>query len=275
MRAAALMATLTCLSLPVHAQPVPLDDPHVLDAQTPPPLPPPVVVARPLRVRRIDRGPLQDPATGRLSMFDTAQTLRRGQWSFTARGAITTEFSFGITDWLEVGIKNIPTLLLVEQGPKNTLWMGGLRLRVISRGWFTLTAAAEGLAFLGWAGLRAGLLSRLGGDRAALHFGASALQLWGVSSDGWEVPDSCEDCGTPKLTTLMTHGGGDVRVGRRVKLMLDVGYFGKSSEGLLLASPAVRVHGRHFAADFGVVIVHRLDKDAGFVVPLVNLSVSY
>jgi hypothetical protein len=266
-------------------QPVLVEEPGI-DLEEPPSstpsAPAPAVVDRmPVWVRTapvprpVPSQPLSDPAESRLSIFSTAETLEAGQWSLVSRGMVTLEFAIGATDWLELGFKNIPTLFLVPDGAENTLYMGSARWRMLHTGWLTLTAEADFLAFLGWAGVRAGLQTRWGSDRAAFHLGSSGLRLWGVTPDGWEVDEACDGCEDPTLTSLIVNGGGHVRVSRRVKLMLDVSYFRQDEDGLLLAAPAVRLHGHHFAADLGVAIVHRLDTDEGFLVPLVNLSVSY
>jgi len=225
---------------------------------------------------------LEDPAAGRLGLFDTAETLGRGQWSFTARGQVTTELAYGVTDWLEVGFKTIPLLLLVpEEGLQNTLYMGTARLRLLKNSWLTLTAETDGLSFLGWAGVRGAVLTRMGGRRAGFHLGVSAMQLWAVDENGWAAPGrwandgSGEEADTPTKRLVMAQAGVDVRVSRRVKLMLDASYQREDGPGLLLGSPAVRVHGEHFAADFGVAIVHQLESGEGFFLPLVNLSVTY
>jgi hypothetical protein len=285
MKTASVLLAIVSFSLGIvnkaSAQPVLVEEPGIDLEEPPPPPQPPHQVYQPVWVRSVPPArptrlqPLSDPAANRLSIFSTAETLKAGQWSLVSRGMVTLEFAIGATDWLELGFKNIPTLFLVPSGAENTLYMGSARWRLLRTSWFTLTAETDFLAFLGWAGLRAGLQTRWGGDRAAFHLGSSALQLWGVTPDGWEVKKTCDGCDDPTLSSLIVNGGGHVQVSRRVKLMLDVSYFRQDEEGLLLAAPAVRLHGYHFAADLGLAIVHRLDTDEGFLVPLVNLSVSY
>lgn len=236
-------------------------------SRTPAPPPPP----RDLSV--------DDPTPGRLSIFSTAETLPKGGWSFTTRGLVTFEFAVGATDWLELGLKTIPILMLVEDGAENSLYMFGTRLRLLKTRWLTLTAEAQFTAFMGWAGIYTGVQSRWGTDRAAFHMGMSTLQMWGVSPDGWDEASmqctDCSDASEPTMSTMIANAGVDVRVARRVKLMLDVSYFRQDGQGMMLAAPAVRLHGHHFACDLGVAIVHRFDEDFGFVVPLVSMSVTY
>jgi hypothetical protein len=252
----------------------------------PPPtavVPPPAPAQRPVWVRRAPIPPppprkVNDPARSRLSLFSTAETLPRGSWSLTARGMVTLELALGATDWLELGVKSIPVLFFADEGPENNLYMVGGRTRLLKSRWLTLTAETQFVAFLGWAGLYAGLQSRWGSENAAFHLGTSTLQMWGVTHDGWEVTRDCDgpgDCSDPTLSALVVNGGTDLRVSRRVKLMLDVSYFRQDGDGMMLVSPAIRLHGYHFACDLGVVIVHRFDKNIGFAVPLVSLSVSY
>jgi hypothetical protein len=222
-----------------------------------------------------------DPARGRLSVVSTADTLGKGEWSFTSRGMVTAEFALGVTDWLEVGFKNMPALLVVPEGAQNTLWLGSLRLRLLRTRSWTLTAEVEGLSLLGWAGLRAGLQSRLGGDRFAFHAHASGIRMWQAMDESWvsQKEDACNggtcEEQTPTLSSLMAGAGLDVRLGRKVKLMLDASYLREDGPGLLVVAPAVRLHGRHFAIDLGVLALHRFDRQEGYLIPLVNLSVTY
>lgn len=240
-------------------------------------------LATPTWVRRAPAAPARqaDPARGRLSVVSTADTLGKGEWSFVTRGMVTAEFAFGVTDWLEVGFKTMPALLVVPQGAQNTLWLGSLRMRLLRTESWTLTAEVEGLSLLGWAGLRAGLQSRLGGDRFAFHAHASGIRMWQAMDEAWVTRDAtvctggtCEEQ-TPSLNMLMAGAGLDVRLGRKVKLILDASYLREDGPGLLAVAPAVRLHGRHFAIDLGVLALHRFDEQEGLLLPLVNLSVTY
>ena len=58
-----------------------------------------------------------------------------------------------MTNWLELGVRTTPILMLIpEIGPKESLWMGSTRLRLVGSRLFSLTADAEGLSMAGWAG---------------------------------------------------------------------------------------------------------------------------
>jgi hypothetical protein len=205
--------------------------------------------------------PPSDPARTRLALFPSAETLRRGEIEFTCRGLLAAELAWGATDWVQLGLRSTPLFMLVPGvGPENSLWSGGVRLRILKRGLVTLTLDAEGLAVLGAAGFRSGAALRLGNDRFALHGSLSGLNLWHHSDSLWG---------------LFAQGGLDVRVHRKVKLILEGAYHRNASLDLLMVSTAVRLHGHHFAADLGVAMVFTKDAPQFLSIPLVNLSFVY
>lgn len=225
---------------------------------------------------------VEDPARNRLSLVSTAELLEQGEWAMTCRGLVTLEFAYGARDWLELGFKNIPLLLVVPEGPKNTLWSFGARFRLAHNPLFTLTADTDAVFFLGWGGAHARLSLKLGNDRIALHAGASGIRLWQVSADGWaaEGPSCAPDgeCGKPARDFFVGTLGTHLRVHRKVKLMLEATSMvdlADDHESVMLISPAVRLHGHHFAADLGISFVHEVGRREVYMVPLVNLSVRY
>lgn len=211
---------------------------------------------------------LADPARGRNAAMCTADTSRRGELTFTNRALFSVELAVGVTNWLELGVRATPLLMLIpELGPKESLWMGSTRIRLVGSRLFALTADVEGLAAGGWAGLRSGMTMRIGNDRFAFHGNASELHLW-------KIEKSCESCNRKTHDALLLNGGVHLRVHRRVKLMLDVSYYRDREFDMLLSSPAVRIHGEHFAADFGVMVMSLAQLPA-LPLPLINFSVSY
>lgn len=226
-----------------------------------------------------------DPAFTRRSLFPSAETLPGGTLEFTCRGLLTTELAFGITDWLEVNIKNIPLFMLFSEiGVKHTFWSGGLRARLIKSDPLTLTAHADGVSILGWAGFHTGLSMRLGNKRFSLHGSAALIKMWQVS-DPWPddmFMDSCApggDChdsaDTPTQQGIIVSGGMDVRVHRKVKLQADVSYYRDGDMDMLTVAPSVRLHGKHFATDLGILLVRTGKMEEILPLPLVNFSVSY
>lgn len=223
---------------------------------------------------------VEDPARNRLSLFPTAELLQQGEWSMTCRALATLEFAYGARDWLELGFKNMPLLILVPEGAQNTLWSFGTRFRLLNSRLVTLTADADGVFFLGWGGFHGRLSLRLGTDRIALHAGASGIRMWQVSDDGWAAEGSyCPvdaGCDTPAVNLFVSNLGAHVRVHRKVKLMLEASSFMNPDEDtFMIFSPAIRLHGRHFAADFGVSFVHEVGQREVYMIPLINLSVRY
>jgi hypothetical protein len=209
--------------------------------------------------------PIADPAATRNGAMTTALTLDKGEVSFTNRALLSAEVAVGATSWLELGIKTTPVLLAIPGvGPKNSFWAGSVRLRAIHGRLFTLTAESEGIAFAGWAGLRAGLSMRLGVDRVAFHGSGSGFKLWKL--------DDGDRARTHEA--MLFSGGLHVRVHRRVKLMCDVSYYRDRKMDTLVATPAVRIHGHHFAADFGLLVM-TAKQEPNIALPLVNLSVTY
>lgn len=231
-----------------------------------------------------------DPAETRLSMFSTADTLGKGDWSLTWREFATVEVAVGLTDWLEVGIRSIPILLVVPGSPQNTLWTGGLRLRMLKTSWFTATTEVEGVSFLGWGGIRAGVTTKLGTDRFAFHAGLSGLWMWQHSDDAWlegdvdyavPAPKCSGSCTvepapepeTPSMAAIMPNVGVSLRLHRRVKLMAEAAYI--SAAQTVLVTPALRLHGKRFSTDIGVMTVYLPEEKVGYLIPLVNMSVRF
>jgi hypothetical protein len=240
---------------------------------------PSTAIARPPAPPRPIRE-IEDPARNRLSLFPTAELLREGEWSMTCRALMTLEFAYGARDWIELGFKNMPLLILVPEGAQNTLWSFGTRFRLLDSRLFTLTADTDGVFFLGWGGFHGRLSMRLGTDRVALHAGASGIRLWQVSDDGWAAEgDYCPvdgGCSTPALNLFIANLGAHVRVHRKVKLMLEASsYMNPDEETFMMISPAIRLHGHHFAADLGVSFVHEVGQREVYMIPLINLSVRY
>lgn len=233
----------------------------------------------------------EDPARTRLTISSTADTLRGGEWSLTWREFATLEVAVGITDWLELDMRSIPLLLVVPDGAANSLWSGGLRLRVLKSSLFTLTTELEGVAFLGWAGVRGGLAAKIGNDRFAFHAAASGLWMWQVSDDSWAEGEShydvarptcaAGDCTggvvyeepTPQMSSLLPSAGLSLRLHRRVKLLAEAAYI--SAADTLLLTPTLRLHGQRFACDLGLMVVYLTEEQAGLVLPVVNMSVNF
>jgi hypothetical protein len=228
--------------------------------------------------------PSSDPARTRLGLFPTAEVLRRGEVEFTCRGLVFAEIAVGVTDWLQFGLKTSPLLLVIPEGYKVALFAGGLRARLLKTQLLTLTLDAEGLTFLGWAGVRGGAALRIGSDRFAVHGSASGLKLWQVSGlgDSVNAAKPCLGCaadtaspGRPTTAALLVTGGADVRVHRKVKLLVEGSYYRDSSRDVLMVAPAVRLHGHHFATDLGLALVHTASWDKPIILPLVNMSVTF
>jgi hypothetical protein len=233
----------------------------------------------------------EDPASTRLSLFNTADTLRQGQWSLTWREFATVEVAIGLTDWLEMNIRTIPILMFIpEDGAVNSLWSGGLRLRMLKTSHFTLTSEVEAGSFLGWAGLRGGVTAKLGNDRFAFHAGVSGLWMWEASDSSWlksnvvyEAKPRCtnNDCGTvdvpsddtPSMGTVLPNAGLTLRLHRRVKLLTEVAYI--SAAETMLVTPAIRLHGQRFACDLGLMVIYDIEKNGGLILPVVNMSVRF
>lgn len=269
------VVTITLHCIPSHAQnleDIPWDDPGLGGGA-------PVLVYQPVAPQAT-----ADPAFTRRSLFPSAETLPGGTIEFTCRGLLTTELAFGITDWLEVNIKNIPLFMLFSEiGVKHTFWSGGLRARLIKNDLFTLTAQADGASILGWAGFHAGLSMRIGNKKFSLHGSAAGIKMWQVS-DPWPedmIMSSCTagDCvgstDTPTQQGIIVSGGMDVRVHRKVKLQADVSYYRDGNMDMLAVAPSVRLHGKHFATDLGLLLLRTGEMESILPLPLVNFSVSY
>jgi hypothetical protein len=233
----------------------------------------------------------EDPASTRLSLFNTADTLRQGEWSLTWREFATVEVAVGLTDWLEMNIRTIPILMFVpEGGAVNSLWSGGLRLRMLKSSYFTLTSELEAGSFLGWAGLRGGVTAKLGNDRFAFHAGVSGLWMWEASDESWLKADvdyiaaprcTNSDCGTvsvesdetPSMASVLPTAGLTIRLHRRVKLLTEVAYI--SAADTMLVTPAIRLHGKRFACDLGLMVIYDTEARGGLILPVVNMSVRF
>jgi len=240
--------------------------------------------------RPIPVPPPEDPADTRLTLFNTADTLRQGEWSLTWREFATVEVAVGLTDWLELSLRTIPVLIFVPDGAANSLWSGGLRLRMLKTSYLTLTTEVEGVSFLGWAGVRGGVAAKLGNDRFAFHAGLSGLWMWQASDDAWlegeveyDVVPRCvnNDCGTtteptddtPGMATVLPNAGLTIRLHRRVKLLAEAAYI--SAAKTMLVTPSLRLHGRRFACDLGLMVVYDTEAQGGLILPVVNMSVRF
>jgi hypothetical protein len=286
MTATTIAITMALASL-AQAQPV-VDIDYPPSALAPAPTPAPIVLQQaprlvPLRLLP----PASDPARTRLGLFPSAEVLHRGEVEFTCRGLLLTEIAVGATDWLQFGLKTSPLLLVIPDGYKVALFAGGLRARLLKTRLFTLTVDADGLTFLGWAGIRAGASVRIGNDRFAAHGSASGLKLWQIS-DVWasdtNASKQCVGCantadtstsGRPTTAAVLVSGGVDVRVHRKVKLLVEGSYYRDSMRDVLMVAPAVRLHGHHFATDLGLGLVHTASWDKPIILPLVNMSVTF
>jgi hypothetical protein len=269
--ARALVALLMVLTaMPASAQQIP-DSEQITEIQpplAPPPAVAPVVLAPaapPLVLQRLPRylrpQPASDPARTRLQLTSTAEVLRQGEIEFTSRGLLSAEIAVGATNWLQLELRTTPLLMVIPGvGAEGSFWAGGLRLRLLKTSWVTFTAEAEGMSVLGWAGFRAGGALRIGNDRFALHAAGSGMKLWNDDQT---------------MNGLVASGGMDVRVHPKVKLVLEGLYHRNSEMDLLMVTPGVRLHGHHFAIDFGLGLTYTKVVDTLLPLPMINLSVNY
>lgn len=219
--------------------------------------------------RRI--GP-RDPADNRLAVSPSARLLRRGEWSFANRQLLTTELAFGVTDWLELGTRQTPLLMLAgEDGFANALWTLGLRLGITQSDRLSVAVEAEGVMVAGYAGLRSGVSARMGTRKYGLHLFAQGLFMFPALSDKWAT-DSNVGNDDPMLS-FIGGVGTDLHLHRKVKLVAEASY--ATNPGVILMAPAIRLHGRHFATDLGVAVGYHPEERKGIWVPLVSFSVTY
>jgi hypothetical protein len=237
----------------------PLAPPSAAPVAMPAPVVQPIVLQRLPQLLRPQ--PASDPARTRLQLTSTAEVLRQGEIEFTCRGLLSAELAVGATNWLQLELRTTPLLMVIpDVGAQGSFWAGGLRLRLLKTNWVTFTAEAEGMSVLGWAGFRAGGALRIGNDRFALHAAGSGMKLWNDDQT---------------MNGLVASGGMDVRVHPKVKLILEGIYHRNSEMDLLMVTPGVRLHGHHFAVDFGVAVTYTKAVDTLLPLPMINLSVNY
>jgi hypothetical protein len=176
---------------------------------------------------------LEDPNTARLFMAPTARTLRRGHGYFGVFDLVSPFASYGVTDWL--------TLAAVT--PLAPASLAGIyvapKVRLLALPSAQVSAGA--LAYFddsGSIGILYGVVTLGGADRAV--------------TVGSGLPFATrQESAVENRPILMA--GGELRVGRRAKLITENHFWLGENVGLL--SAGIRIFGERLSADLGVGLV--------------------